>query len=957
MADQEAIRIKGAREHNLKNIDLDIGRNRLVVITGVSGSGKSSLAFDTLYAEGYRKYIESLSSRARQLLDQIDRPNVDYIEGLSPVIAIEQRTAGGSNPRSTVATSTEIADYARLIWSLMGERYSPEDGSRIIQRTLDDCIHDLFAQAKDCRAMLLAPYITAKPAILREEIPRLSQKGYQRIRILGEIRDIDEPRLIPSGKEEIQVDIVIDRVVVREDQRSRIADSMELAMQEGKNRCLVLYQKDRESDWQELPLSQHLASEKTGIVYQKLSPKSFSWNHPEGACPTCGGTGYTLQFRDELIVPNPSLSVKKGAVKPWRLGSKAMIIKRNAILKQLAEQLPFDPNTPWQDLSPEVKEAILHGVKGREFEFKLKPGNRKPESMPFEGVIADLIDTQLNSSSDGLKARLVAYQTSSICSTCNGKRLRPESLSVYIEGQSFADFMQMSISEANQWVQESIVGNTRFDSIHDAVHGLSSRLYFLNEVGIGYLTLDRLYQTLSGGETQRVRLATQLGMGLVGVIYVLDEPSIGLHPADNRKLIDILLKLRDKGNTVVVVEHDSEIMREADQLVELGPYAGERGGHLIFDGSPLESFTRKQSLSGSYLSGNMQVDAAEPPKTWEQGYQLRILGAVENNLKNIDVDFPVGLMTVVAGVSGSGKSTLVNDILATYAAFKLNGARQIPGRHREIQGLDYFERVIRIDQSPIGKSPRSNPGTYTKLFDQLRDLFSKTALAKVRGYKSSRFSFNTSGGRCEKCKGDGMIKMDMQFLSDVYITCPSCHGKRYNRETLEIRFRGHNIADVLDMTVDQARELFAKQPRIAEKLDTLCAVGLGYIKIGQPANTLSGGEAQRVKLSLELSKRQAGKTLYLLDEPTTGLHWHDIQNLMDLLFKLRDQGNTIIIIEHNLDVIRLADWIIELGPTGGTEGGQLLYSGSIQSFKAEKPETLTQMSLRDYEHSLHANSL
>lgn len=932
MKGNDSIRIRGAREHNLKNLDVELLRNHLTVVTGVSGSGKSSLAFDTLYAEGYRKYIESLSSKARQLLDQIDRPNVDYIEGLSPVIAIEQRTGGGSNPRSTVATVTEIADYGRLIWSLMGDRFCPIDGSPIVQRTLDDCIEQLYQEADGKRAILLAHYLEAKPAVLREEIPRLKQKGYQRIRLDGEIRDVDEPKLIPAGSEPIKIDIVVDRIVIREDQRSRIADSMELAMQEGKNRCIVMVENRETGEWSEILLSQHLASQKEGHVYSKLTPKSFSWNHPDGACPKCGGTSEMLHFHPDLVVPDPTLSVKKGAIKPWRLGSKAMIIKRNAILKQLAEQLPFDAQTPWEHLDDETRRSILFGTGDREFLFKLKSGNTKPVPMKFEGVIADLIDSQLHSSSDGLKARLMAYQIRQKCDACNGKRLKPESLSVFVEGVSYADFLNQSIADSLIWVRENLLRNPKFEPISDAIHGLERRLHFLNEVGIGYLSLDRHYQTLSGGETQRVRLGTQLGMGLVGVIYVLDEPSIGLHPVDNRKLIQILLNLRDQGNTVVVVEHDGEIMEAADQLLELGPRAGAAGGFLVETGTPQELMASPKSQTGAYMSGKLMIEPGGEVISRSEDV-IEVLGATENNLKNIDVQFPVGLLTVVSGVSGSGKSTLVNDILAKFAAFKLNGAKQLPGAHRKIDGLYHVERILRIDQEPIGRSPRSNAATYTKLFDQLRDLFSKTPLAKVRGYRANRFSFNTPGGRCERCKGDGQIKLDMQFLSDVYVECPSCHGKRYNRETLEIRFRGLNIAEVLDLTVDDACDIFSKQPRIAEKLDTLRAVGLGYLKLGQSATTLSGGEAQRVKLSLELSKRQTGRTLYLLDEPTTGLHWSDIQHLMDLLFKLRDQGNTIIIIEHNLDVIRLADWIVELGPVGGDAGGELLFCGPIDQFR------------------------
>ncbi len=922
------ISVKGAREHNLKDICVDIPRNQLVVITGVSGSGKSSLAFDTIYAEGYRKYIDSLSTKARMVLEQIPRPDVDYIQGLSPVIALEQRSSAGGNPRSTVATVTEIADFARVLWAVCGTPYCPKDGGIIQRRSMDDCLTRIFSEPKGSRLMVLAPWMTAKPAILREELPRLQQRGFQRVRLNGKILRLDEPDLIDSKAPSIIAEIVVDRLVLEPDQRSRLADSLDLAFSEGEDRAVILIEDG--DNWRDLRLSNRLACVICGEVYGRVSPRHFSWNHAEGACPECGGLGETLQFQAELIVPDPSLSVKKGAIKPWRLGSKQMIIRHNATLKQLAEQLPFDPNLPWDELESDIRDQIVHGTGERLFSFKLKGGNSKPDLMQFEGVLADLENIRRTTSSDGLRARLMAYQTSSLCESCQGHRLQRASLSVLIKGKSITDLLEMSLQSAQTFV-ESLENDPEYAPVSDAIRALGSRLSFLNEVGLSYLTLNRAYSSLSGGEAQRVRLATQLGMSLVGVVYLLDEPSIGLHPVDNRRLIQTLTQLRERGNSVVVVEHDAETMLAADHLIELGPAAGTEGGELIYQGTPVNSFSDKQSRSGKFLSGEVRIEKGAktlvPKVDW-----LSIEGASENNLKNIDVRFPVGLLTVVCGISGSGKSTLVNDILAKSAAFKLNRAKTIPGKHKKITGLDNFLSVIQVDQSPIGRSPRSNPATFTKLFDQLRDLFAKCSIAKIRGYKRNRFSFNVSGGRCERCKGDGVIKLDMQFMADVYSECPSCNGRRYNRETLDVRFKGHSIADVLEMSVDEALTVFGKQPRIAEKLQTLAEVGLGYIKLGQPATTVSGGEAQRVKLSLELSKRQQGQTLYILDEPTTGLHWLDVQRLMDLLFKLRNAGNTILIIEHDLDVIRLSDWIVELGPEGGVGGGNLLYEGEGITF-------------------------
>jgi excinuclease ABC subunit A len=940
------IHVKGAREHNLQNLEVRIPREKLVVITGVSGSGKSSLAFDTIYAEGYRKYMESLSTQARQVLEQLKRPDVDFIHGLAPVLAIEQRTAGGS-PRSTIATVTEIADYARLLWALDGEDHCPKDGGRIVQQTLDFSVEKLLAQPVGSRAMLLAPWMRARPAVLRDEIAGLRQRGFQRLRLDGEVKSIDDPKLLPGGTREVAVDLVVDRVVLESSQRSRLADSLELAFREGGDRALALVQTPGATTWTEIALSRNLACEICGEVYDPLTPRHFSFNSSEGACPDCGGIGRKLRFVEELIVPDPEKSVREGALKPLRIGGKALIIRHNALLKQLAEQLPFDPETPWRKLPAETKQALLLGAGERMFSLRVR--NRgAAELQPFPGIIAILDKARRESRSDGYRARLTAFQASGDCPTCHGKRLSPRSSAVTVRDLALPDFLARDVESAFRFVAEIPLESAKGTARGEVVGGIRERLHFLQQVGLGYLTLDREYSTTSGGEAQRIRLATQLGMALVGVVYVLDEPSVGLHPADNQNLIRTLLDLRDRGNSVLVVEHDEDTMLAADQIIELGPGAGEAGGRLLFQGTPAEirNVAQSKSRTGSFLARatTVQKDAARrhPDERW-----VRVRGARQHNLKEVDAAFPVGLLTCVTGVSGSGKSTLVNDILAAAAARKLNGAMTIPGAHRGIDGLGEFEKCVQVDQEPIGRSPRSNPATYTKLFDQLRDLFAKCPLAKVRGYKPARFSFNARGGRCERCQGDGVIKLDMQFMSDAYTECPSCHGQRYNRETLEVRFAGRNIADVLAMSVNEARGLFRHVPRVMEKLDTLAAVGLGYVKLGQPANTLSGGEAQRIKLSLELSRRQQGHTLYILDEPTTGLHWADIQNLLDLLFKLRDAGNTVIVIEHNLDVINLADWIVDLGPGGGREGGAIMFAGSVEDLLKHE-SSATARALRDW---------
>jgi excinuclease ABC subunit A len=827
-----------------------------------------------------------------------------------------------------------------------------------VQRVLAECAGE--------RVVLLAPFMYAKPSVLRDELPRLRQRGFQRVRLDGEIKQLDDTKIVPvgAGTKEIAVDLVIDRLVATVDQRSRLADSLELAFREGKDRVIVLAQKTAEAPWRELHLSQSLACEVCGDVFEKLTPRHFSFNHREGACPTCDGLGRKMKFVPELIVADPDKSVREGALKPWRIGGKNLIIKHNALLKQLAEQLPFDPDVPWKKLPEETRRTILFGAGERQFAFKLRR-MREAKAMPFPGVIADLEESFRHTDSEGFRARLTTFMISGECPECHGTRLNARSGAVRVSGvgpalvaeplhdardnrdgtptsggptgTTFPQFMAMDVAAAHTFAQQLVAKHGESVALREVVTGVEQRLHFLLETGLGYLTLERDYGTLSGGEAQRVRLATQLGMGLVGVIYVLDEPSIGLHPHDNQKLLDTIVALRDRGNTVLVVEHDEDTMRLADELIELGPEAGIEGGQLLFQGSPdaCAQLSIKQSRTGPYLARKLSVVRDAKLKE-PDGAFLTVREARANNLRGIDARFPVGLLTCVTGVSGSGKSTLVLDILAAAAARKLNGAKSFPAKHRHIENLDFFEKLVQVDQEPIGRSPRSNPATYVDMMPLLRDLYAQVPLAKVRGYKPSRFSFNVRGGRCERCQGDGMIKLDMQFMPDAYAPCPSCGGRRFNRETLEILFHGKSIADVLDMTVREAIKLFRNIPRVIDKLETLDAVGLGYLTLGQSATTLSGGEAQRIKLSLELSKRQQGSTLYILDEPTTGLHWTDIQKLMDLLFKLRDAGNTVIVIEHNLDVINLADWIIDLGPGGGREGGDLIYAGPRKEIEASE---------------------
>ena len=936
--DEGCIFIKRARENNLKNLTVEIPRGKLVGVTGVSGSGKSSLVFDVMAAEGHRKYVESLSTQARQALEKVRRPDVDFVEGLSPVLAIGQAFAGSSGPRSTVASATEIADYARLLWATIGIPHCPIDGSKVSQRSLDDCVNEVMQVGEGNRLMLLAPFMTAKVSVLREEFESLERRGYQRVRIDGEIKRLDDYDLLPekSAGRELKVEIVIDRFVIKESNRSRLADSLELAFKEGEERAIAWI--DSGEQKKEIHLSQTLACESCGTVYPKLTPRHFSWNHPSGACATCDGIGDVLSFKEDLVIPDPSLTLGKGAIKPWRLGSRKMINLRKNILKALAEQVPFDNRKSWENFPEEVKELLLFGDPQKEFVLKLQAGRGKAKKQVFPGILKDLENTMRTTSSETLRAKLLAYQQGKTCPECKGKRLSSFARSVLVNNLSLGDFLNFSAREAWDFLKPNAKNQKLFSKVSDAYNGLEQRLGFINEVGLGYLTLDRAYKSLSGGEAQRSRLATQLGMGLVGVTYALDEPSVGLHPADHDRLLGVVHGLRDRGNTVVVVEHDADTLLACDHLIEVGPGPGVKGGELLFSGDVKACIASDKSVSGNFLSGKESVQkdfrSKKPSKIF-----LKVKKARANNLKQIDVAFPIGLLTVVCGVSGSGKSTLVNEVLAKTAALELHRSKQLPGESSGIDGLQHFDQVVRVDQSPIGKSPRSNPATFVKLFDQLRKLYAQCSLSRVRGYTAGRFSFNLPGGRCERCKGDGMVKLDMQFLADVYIPCESCHGMRYNRETLEVRFRGRNIAEVLDMSVEEAKEVFAKQPPILGKLETLDAVGLGYLKLGQPSNTLSGGEAQRLKLSLELSRKQAGRALYLLDEPTTGLHWLDVQKLMDLLFRLRDAGNTLVVIEHNLDVIRLADHVVEIGPEGGHKGGELVFKGSPDQLSEQRTNT------------------
>jgi excinuclease ABC subunit A len=926
------IHIKGARVHNLRSVEVKIPRNRLTVVTGVSGSGKSSLAFDTLHAEGSRQYLESLSTKARGLLEVLPRPDVDFIHGLSPVIAIAQRTSGGANPRSTVATVTEIADHARLLWALGGERRCARDGGRIRRRSLDDCLAPLLALPAGTRLILLAPLRKDKPSALLQTVEDLARRGFSRVRVDDEVVTTDEALGRLTGRGERQLDLVVDRAVAGPDQRSRLADSLELAFREGSGRALVLAEGPGEK--RAFALTTALSCETCGEAHETLGPRELSPNHPRGACPACDGLGRTLSFREELCVLDAELGVADGAIKPWRLGTRKMLIRRNALVRALAEQLPFDPKAPWGKLPEATRRALLDGIEGRTFLLPPAKG-RKPVEAPWTGMFAELRQVFRATSSESLRQRLLAFQAATPCPACAGRRLSPAALGLRLAGLNLAEFLELTVPEALAFARRlADVDSVR--PAEEARRGLERRLGFLDEAGLSYLTLGREFGSLSGGEAQRVRLASQLGLGLVGVTYVLDEPSIGLHARDHARLIRSLRQLRDLGNTVLVVEHDREMVAAADHLVEMGPGAGEEGGRVVFEGTPEAARSDPASRAGAWLSGRAKPQAREPlgkAREW-----LVVRGATENNLRDIDLRLPVGRLTVLCGVSGSGKSTLALDVLGAVAARRINGAKVVPGRHRAIEGLERFDAFTLVDQEPIGRSPRSNPATFTGILDHLRDLWAATPLAKARGYGPGRFSANVRGGRCEACSGEGAVALDMQFLGEAYVECPGCAGRRFNRETLEVRFKGLSIADALALSVREAAEVFRAQPRLAEKLRTLEEVGLGYLRLGQPATTLSGGEAQRLKLAADLARREHKGRLYLLDEPTTGLASDDVERLMALLFRLRDAGATLLVIEHHPDVIRAADWTIELGPEGGEAGGRLIHEGTAESLaRADTP--------------------
>lgn len=922
MGDEAIIKIQGARQHNLKNLDLEIPRNRFVVITGVSGSGKSSLAFNTLYAEGQRRYVESLSAYARQFLDQLEKPDVDFIEGLTPAIAIEQRTSQ-PNPRSTIATATEIYDYLRILYAALGQPHDPETGTPLIRHTVKDIVNELTTHLERTRLILLAPVALEKGEKLKDVLERYRAQGFLRARLDGEMIEIEETGDKPKAK---SVEIVIDRLVIREDIRSRLADSLELAQKLSENRITVLVQPPEADDYEPYDFTFRFTNPETGFSLPKLTPKHFSFNSHLGACRSCHGLGTQLVPDGELMVPDPSKSIREGAIKTWWTGSKKRKGFHQRAIEDLAKTYSADLDSPVSDLPRHFKKALLYG------------------NDDFEGLSNQANRLLKTTKSEVTKRNVRRFMSPKPCPECGGKRLKSEILSITLnhakEPLSIEAFTNLSIANALIWLNGVELTDLEATYATEVVSEIRKRLTFLNTVGLGYLSLDRQSGTLSGGESQRIRLATQLGAGLAGVLYVLDEPSIGLHQADNEKLIKTLKDLRDIGNTVVVVEHDEETMLAADHLLDLGPGAGEKGGKLLSQGTPEEVLADENSITGAYLSGTSSIQIPPVNPVDSDSLTLTVLGAKEHNLKNIDVTFPLGKFTCVTGLSGSGKSTLVDNILrrALFRHFHQN--KDKPGEHNGIEGIENIDKVIVIDQTPIGRSPRSNPATYIGVFGPIRDLFSQLPASRARGYEPGRFSFNVSGGRCETCQGDGMIKIDMHFLSDVYVTCESCNGRRYNRETLDVTYRGKSIADVLEMTVEEALAFFQKIPKISQQLRALHDVGLGYVRLGQSATTLSGGEAQRIKLAAELGKTATGKTLYLLDEPTTGLHFADISTLLQVFYRLRDQGNSLFVIEHNLDVIKCADWVIDMGPGGGEAGGTVVAEGTPEGIsKVEKSMT------------------
>ncbi len=947
----QVIKISGARQHNLKNLHVEIPREKLVVITGLSGSGKSSLAFDTLYAEGQRRYVESLSAYARQFLDQMEKPDVDFIEGLSPAIAIEQRSAG-ANPRSTIATTTEIYDYLRVLFSAVGQPHDPTTGKPVHRQTPQQIVDQILAYEPNSKIIVLAPLVQNQSGEFRDVFERLKREGFVRARIDGEIVELDRPEPVRLKKNERHtIEAVVDRLIVREGIRIRLTDSVETALKWGANKLSILKEKKipnaqrstanvQSEDWEEVRYSTNYSAGDSDFSLDELTPKHFSFNSHLGACPACHGLGTQLVIDPELMISDETKTIAEGAITPWRRGTKRMQAYYRQLQGALVKHFQINEDVPFADLPDEFKDALYFGTNGTPIEMNF--GGNGEKKRPFEGLVPQMQRLYVQTQSEFTRNRIRAFMTREPCKTCGGARLKPEILAVTIKDRQGRElnihrFSEQTTEAAARYVHNLELTAAQKKVVADVVREIQSRLQFLVEVGLGYLTLDRESGTLSGGEAQRIRLATQIGSGLAGVLYVLDEPSIGLHQRDNARLLGTLRRLRDLGNSVIVVEHDEETIRAADHIVDLGPGAGPRGGEIVAQGKLEEILHAKNSLTADYLSGRLRIPVpkhrtpARFPRNRltksEEGW-LILDGATENNLKNIEVAFPLGCFTCVTGVSGSGKSTLVDDILRRALFRRFYNSKEKPGAYRALRGVEQIDKAIVIDQSAIGRTPRSNPVTYTGAFGPIRELFAQLPAARVRGYGAGRFSFNVKGGRCENCEGGGLIKIEMHFLPDVYVQCEVCHGRRYNRETLEITYKGKNIADVLDLTVDEAARFFRNVPSISDKLNALLDVGLGYLQLGQAGTTLSGGEAQRVKLATELAKKATGRTVYILDEPTTGLHFADIEKLLQVLMKLRGAGNTLIVIEHNLEMIKCADWIIDLGPEGGERGGELVGAGA-----------------------------
>ncbi len=937
---QDKIFVKGARQHNLKNIDVEIPRDKLTVITGISGSGKSSLAFDTIYAEGQRRYVESLSSYARQFLGQMEKPDVDYIEGLSPAISIDQKTTS-KNPRSTVGTVTEIYDYLRLLWARIGIPHCPKCGKEIKQQTIDQIIDQLKAQPEGTRMQILAPVVRGRKGEHLKIFEDARRSGFVRVRADGNLYDLTEEIKLEKNKKH-NIEIVVDRIVLKEGVQRRLTDSVETAAELSGGLVIV----DVPGQGETL-FSQNYACEDCGVSLEELTPRLFSFNSPDGACPVCTGLGMRLEIDPERIIPNENLSLKEGAIKAsgWNTMDDGSIARM--YLNALAEKYHFSLDEPVKNLTKQAVDAILYGTKGEKLDLHWKrAGGSGHYTQAFEGVVHNLERRYQESSSEAAKEEIEECMSAIPCQACHGKRLKPVALAVTVGGMNISDFTELSVTKALDFLEKLELSPREAMIAERILKEIRERLGFLKSVGLEYLTLARASGSLSGGESQRIRLATQIGSSLMGVLYILDEPSIGLHQRDNQKLLDTLKHLRDLGNTLIVVEHDEETMREADHIIDVGPGAGVHGGHIICQGTAKEIEACADSVTGQYLSHRKEIPVPLVRRKGS-GHSLVIRGASQNNLKNVDVSIPLGTLTVVTGVSGSGKSSLINEILYKHLAAELNGARTRPGGFERIEGLEYLDKVIDIDQSPIGRTPRSNPATYTGLFGDIREIFAKTQDAKSRGYHAGRFSFNIRGGRCEACGGGGLVKIEMHFLPDIYVPCDVCGGKRYNRETLEVKYKGKNIYEVLEMTVEEAMQFFEPVPKIYKKIETLYEVGLGYVKLGQPSTTLSGGEAQRVKLATELSKRQTGRTIYILDEPTTGLHIADVHKLTEVLNELVEAGNTVVVIEHNLDVIKIADHVIDLGPEGGDGGGTIVAAGTPEEI-AQVPASYTGQYLKPY---------